>query len=126
VERVGLAVTYMRPGDPVVTCPSAFCGTCEWCMRGPQHCEDERRSRPAGRRCSPPTASRSPPSSASGGFADTVLVHERAIVRIPEEMSLDRAASLGCAVITGRGGALGHHLPRGPRSQSLVNVIMVG
>jgi S-(hydroxymethyl)glutathione dehydrogenase/alcohol dehydrogenase len=108
VEAVGSAVTYVKPGDPVVTCPSAFCGTCEWCMRGLlQHCEDKRRSRPAGQ---PPRLSMdgTPVDTLSGlgGFAEQMLVHERAVVKIPEDMPLDRAALLGCAVITGVGGVL--------------------
>ena len=108
VEAVGSAVTYVRPGDPVVTCPSAFCGTCEWCMRGLlQHCDDKRRSRPAGQ---PPRLTLDGANVDAfvglGGFAEMLLVHERAVTKIPEEMPLDRAALLGCAVITGMGGVL--------------------
>src|SRR5690606_13956885 len=38
-----------------------------------------------------------------GGFAEQVLVYEGAVVKLPEEMPLDRAALLGCSVITGMG-----------------------
>jgi S-(hydroxymethyl)glutathione dehydrogenase/alcohol dehydrogenase len=38
-----------------------------------------------------------------GGFAETLLVHERTLVKLPEEMPLDRASLLGCAGITGLG-----------------------
>jgi S-(hydroxymethyl)glutathione dehydrogenase/alcohol dehydrogenase len=41
-----------------------------------------------------------------GAFAEAMLVHERAAVRIPDEMPLDRAALLGCAVMTGMGSVL--------------------
>ena len=34
VEAVGEQVTYVRPGDTVVTCLSVFCGHCEFCLRG--------------------------------------------------------------------------------------------
>jgi S-(hydroxymethyl)glutathione dehydrogenase/alcohol dehydrogenase len=38
-----------------------------------------------------------------GGFATHMLVSERALVRLPDEMPLDKGALLGCAVLTGVG-----------------------
>lgn len=105
VERVGSAVTYVKPGDRVATCASAFCGTCRWCMLGElQHCEEKKRSRPAGQ----PPRLRARGQSVDafvglGGFAEQILVHERTVVKLPDRMPLDRAALLGCAVITGLG-----------------------
>jgi S-(hydroxymethyl)glutathione dehydrogenase/alcohol dehydrogenase len=108
VEAVGSAVTAFSPGDHVVTCPAAFCGSCEWCIRGrPQFCLDKGRTRTAG---APPRLSTEGRPVAAfaglGGFAEVLLVHERAAVRIPPEMPLDRAALLGCAVVTGMGAVL--------------------
>lgn len=105
VERVGSAVTSLRPGDHVVTCASAFCGECEWCTRGLlQHCVAKRRTRPEGR---PPRLSRhgEPVNvlTGLGAFASEMLVYERALAKVPEEIPLDRAALLGCAVLTGVG-----------------------
>ena len=34
VEQVGAEVTYVKPGDHVVTCLSVFCGVCENCTTG--------------------------------------------------------------------------------------------
>src|SRR4051812_13414211 len=34
VEQVGSDVTYVKPGDHVVTCLSVFCGTCDNCTTG--------------------------------------------------------------------------------------------
>src|SRR3954449_4772478 len=34
VEKVGDQVTYVKPGDHVITCLSVFCGTCEACLTG--------------------------------------------------------------------------------------------
>ena len=49
VEGVGASVTDVRPGDLVVTCPSAFCGRCEWCVRGhPNLCLRKGHARPDG------------------------------------------------------------------------------
>src|SRR5579862_9689423 len=40
VEAVGSAVTYVRPGDRVITCLSVFCGHCEYCLAGrPNLCD---------------------------------------------------------------------------------------
>jgi S-(hydroxymethyl)glutathione dehydrogenase / alcohol dehydrogenase len=108
VERVGPAVRDFAVGDHVVTCASGFCGTCEWCLRGLSHlCTDKRRTRPAG---DPPrlTCRGEAVSQMAGigGFAEAVVVSARAAVRVPDEIPLDRAAVLGCAVITGVGSVL--------------------
>src|SRR3954470_8082704 len=34
VEAVGDQVTYVQPGDHVITCLSVFCGECEACLTG--------------------------------------------------------------------------------------------
>src|SRR3569832_1230958 len=34
VEKIGSDVTYVKPGDHVVTCLSVFCGTCDNCTTG--------------------------------------------------------------------------------------------
>lgn len=105
VERVGERVTYVQPGDHVATCASSFCGACRWCQRGQlHHCENKGRSRPAGQ---PPRLSQAgvpvEPFVGLGGFAETLLVHERTLVALPPDMPLDKAALLGCAGITGLG-----------------------
>ena len=41
VEAVGDGVTYVKPGDHVITCLSVFCGTCPQCITGhPNLCEN--------------------------------------------------------------------------------------
>src|SRR5436853_7936995 len=35
VEAVGTDVTYVAPGDHVITCLSVFCRTCAQCFTGP-------------------------------------------------------------------------------------------
>ncbi|HEY4042477.1 MAG TPA: alcohol dehydrogenase catalytic domain-containing protein, partial [Rhodopila sp.] len=34
VEAVGEDVSYVKPGDHVITCLSVFCGECEYCTTG--------------------------------------------------------------------------------------------
>jgi S-(hydroxymethyl)glutathione dehydrogenase/alcohol dehydrogenase len=109
VEAVGSGVSYVAPGDHVVTCLSVFCGRCSYCLEG----------RPA--LCSHPEecarSGKQPPRLRLGGeplhqflnlsaFAERMLVHEHAVVRIRDDMPLDRAALLGCAVLTGVGAVI--------------------
>ena len=49
------------------------------------------------------------------------MVHERALVKVPAEMSLERAALLGCAVTTGLGAVFNT-----ARIRSVENVAVVG
>ena len=104
VERVGVEVTYVKPGDHVVV-RTSFCGTCEACMSGVPHlCR-----RPPGR--GPADADRisvdgqvlHTTKSNLSGFADRLLVHENSCVVIADDIPLDVAALVGCAVITGIG-----------------------
>jgi S-(hydroxymethyl)glutathione dehydrogenase/alcohol dehydrogenase len=104
VERVGASVHQLRPGDHVVGTASAYCGVCGWCLRGqPQHCTDKGQARADGtarlHRGGEPVHA----FVGLGGFATHLLVSERSLVRIPDDMPLDRAALLGCAVLTGIG-----------------------
>jgi S-(hydroxymethyl)glutathione dehydrogenase/alcohol dehydrogenase len=105
VEKAGSEVRTVKPGDHVVTCLSAFCGHCEYCLTGHMSL------------CPSPDTQRSkdePPrlSHASGpmnqylnlsAFAEQMLVHEHACTAIRKDMPLDRAALIGCAVTTGVG-----------------------
>jgi len=105
VEAVGSDVSYVTPGDHVISCVSIFCGECERCLTGhPYLC-----SNPSVRRGpeDPPRLSRNGEIvwqfADLGSFAEQLLVHERALVKIPDDIPLDRAALLGCGVMTGVG-----------------------
>ena len=105
VEAVGDEVRGVKVGDHVVTCLSAFCGQCEFCVTGRMSlCIDASVRRPKG----------APPRLMMGdrpvsqmlnlsAYAEMMLVHEHACVAIDREMPMDRAALLGCAVTTGAG-----------------------
>jgi S-(hydroxymethyl)glutathione dehydrogenase / alcohol dehydrogenase len=105
VEAVGEEVRSVRPGDHVVTCLSAFCGQCEYCVTGRMSlCIDPSVKRPRG---APPRLMLGERPVAQmlnlSAFAEQMLVHEHACVAIDHDMPLDRAAILGCAVTTGAG-----------------------
>jgi S-(hydroxymethyl)glutathione dehydrogenase/alcohol dehydrogenase len=108
VEAVGSAVTAFAPGDHVIGCLSAFCGTCEYCTGGrPNLCGGQATMRRPGER--PRLSQRGQPIAQFAhlsAFAEQMLVHENALVRITPEMPLDRAALIGCGVMTGMGAAL--------------------
>lgn len=108
VEVVGSAVSGLAPGDHVITCLSVFCGSCEFCLLGRPHlCTKERVVRPDG---APPRLSREgrPLSQFlnSSSFAEHMLVHEHAVVRITEQIPLTTATLIGCGVTTGLGAVL--------------------
>lgn len=108
VEEVGSDVAYVRPGDHVITCLSVFCGQCEFCISGrPNLCtKDATRRRPGAparlQRDGQPVHQALDLSS----FAEQMLVHEGAVVKIPQDVGLDVAALVGCGVTTGLGAVL--------------------
>jgi S-(hydroxymethyl)glutathione dehydrogenase/alcohol dehydrogenase len=106
VTSVGSEVSYVQPGDHVITCVSAFCGECEDCLRGhPALCRNPvTHGRPAGS----PSRLRAGDDSLTqfaglGSYSAELLVHERALVKIDQEFALDKAALIGCGVVTGLG-----------------------
>jgi S-(hydroxymethyl)glutathione dehydrogenase / alcohol dehydrogenase len=108
VEQVGSEVTYVKRGDHVVTCLSVFCGTCENCTTGrPAICTNTDVKLPPGvsRRLEWDRPEQLHTFANLSSFAEQMLVHENAVVKIREDMPLDRAALIGCGVITGFGAA---------------------
>jgi S-(hydroxymethyl)glutathione dehydrogenase/alcohol dehydrogenase len=105
VEAVGPDVTSVRPGDHVIGCLSIFCGHCEYCLSGrPVLCTRQGLEREAHQ---PPRLSwQGAPLHQYlrlSAFAEWMLVHENTLVKIRDDMPLDRAALIGCAVTTGLG-----------------------
>ncbi len=106
VEAVGDGVTYVKPGDHVITCLSVFCGTCPQCVTGhPNLCENTEVKLPPGvsRRLSWRGGQLMNQFLNLSSFAEQMLVHENAIVKIDPDIPLDRAALVGCGVMTGVG-----------------------
>jgi len=105
VEAVGPGVKDLQAGDHVVGALSVFCGACRQCLGGRfALCADTDVKQPPGkaRRL---FLSGEPVSQVFNlsAFAEQILVHRNALVKIRDDMPLDRAALLGCAVITGTG-----------------------
>ena len=108
VEAVGSQVTYVKPGDTVITCLSVFCGHCDRCLSGrPNLCHREDVVRDPSE----------PPRLKQGGdritqmaeissFAEQMLVHENATVKVRDDVPFEQLALIGCGVTTGVGAAL--------------------
>jgi S-(hydroxymethyl)glutathione dehydrogenase/alcohol dehydrogenase len=124
VEAVGQGVTDFCEGDHVIGCLTAFCGVCKFCTGGrPYLCPTQFAGRP------PESKSR---LSAKNGdpifqfanlssFAEKMLCPERSLVKIRDDMPLDRASLIGCGVTTGLGAALNTvHIPAG------ASVVIIG
>jgi len=107
VEAIGSEVRTVKVGDAVVTCLSAFCGQCEFCLSGRMSlCLGAETRR--GTHAVPRLARQADGTVINqmlnlSAYAEMMLVHEHACVRINPDMPLDRAAILGCAVVTGAG-----------------------
>jgi S-(hydroxymethyl)glutathione dehydrogenase/alcohol dehydrogenase len=103
VEQVGSDVTYCKPGDHVICCLSIFCGQCRHCLSGIPTGAPTRRPRRVLH--APPRPS--PMASRSsrwrlGGFAEMMLVHQNGLVKVTDDVPLDRAALIGCGILTAR------------------------
>ena len=104
VEAVGSAVTRVGVGDRVVLHTLTSCGACDQCDRGrPTHC----RSSLGG--ISQPFTYKGRPAFAfakAAVFSEYTVVGENQAVRIDDDVPLQVASLLGCAVMTGAGAAL--------------------
>ena len=103
VEKVGEGVTLVQPGDHVIFSWVASCGVCRNCSRGKPH-----------------LCAAGPLSTMKDGttrlkkgdqalfhqtgvssFAEYSVAHETSMVKIRDDMPLEKAALISCGVITG-------------------------
>jgi S-(hydroxymethyl)glutathione dehydrogenase / alcohol dehydrogenase len=108
VEAVGQQVTYVKPGDPVIMCLSVFCGHCEYCLRGqPALCA---RTDVVRGPDEPPRLSRNGEAITQfaqlSSFAEQMLVHEHALVKVRDDVPFEQLALIGCGATTGLGAVL--------------------
>ena len=108
VEAVGSQVSYVQPGDRVITCLSVFCGHCDRCLSGrPNLCHREDVVRSPGE---PPRLrqgdDRVTQMAEISSFAEQMLVHENATVKVRDDVPFEQLALIGCGVTTGVGAAI--------------------
>ena len=110
VEAVGPGVTDVAPGDHVIGCISRWCGVCKFCTEGrPYLCLSGFTGRPGGNATPALTDKKGNALMQFAGlssFAEKMLTPERSVVKIRDDMPLDRASLIGCGVTTGLGAAL--------------------
>ncbi|MEM6475446.1 MAG: Zn-dependent alcohol dehydrogenase [Pseudomonadota bacterium] len=106
VRAVGSEVRTVKPGDHVVSCLSAFCGTCEFCVTGRMALclgGATRRGKTDAPRMTRADGAPVAQMLNLSALSEQMLIHENACVSIDKDMPFDRAALLGCAVTTGAG-----------------------
>jgi S-(hydroxymethyl)glutathione dehydrogenase/alcohol dehydrogenase len=109
VETVGEGVTDFVPGDHVIGCLTSWCGVCKFCTAGrPYLCPTQFTGRPEGAKSRLTTEGGDPIYQFANlsSFAEKMLCPERSLVKIRDDMPLDRACLIGCGVTTGLGAAL--------------------
>ena len=110
VEALGPGVTELKVGDHVILSWAPTCGRCHYCVIGrPNLCE----RRQPGKGVLPDGTTR---MSLGGSpvyhyghvatYASRTVVHESCAIRIDPAMPLDRAALIGCSVMTGVGAVI--------------------
>jgi aryl-alcohol dehydrogenase len=112
VERVGGAVSTLRPGDAVVLSGSS-CGVCPSCRRGlPPYCDQGFPRIFGGRRLdgTTPLSQNGTPLNGSffgqSSFAEYSVVEERSAIKAPSGVSIGMLGPMGCGIITGAGAVL--------------------
>jgi len=124
VEAVGAGVTDFAPGDHVIGCLTSWCGVCKFCTVGrPYLCLTQFAGRPGGAKPRLRAANGDPIAQFANlsSFAEKMLCPERSLVKIRDDMPLDRASLIGCGVTTGLGAALNTvHIPAG------ASVVIIG
>ncbi len=110
VQAVGDGVDYVKAGDHVVACLSIFCGQCPQCLGGhPNRCANPKatsRGKGAAPRLSRADGTPVEQMARLGGFAEEMLVHQNGLVKVIEDMPLDKACLIGCGITTGFGAAV--------------------
>lgn len=104
ITKAGAGVKTVKPGDHVILNWVPSCGDCFFCLRD-QH-----------QLCAQPQGAAEPRLffdgqpiagiAGMGTFAEEMVVSERAVVHIPDDVPMDIAALIGCGVMTGAGAAL--------------------
>ncbi|WP_405392612.1 NAD(P)-dependent alcohol dehydrogenase [Streptomyces sp. NBC_01102] len=117
VEAVGAEVTDVAPGDHVCL-TFASCGACEQCAAGhPAYCHAAQALNFSGGRgdgTTPLSLDGAPLRAGFFGqssFATYAVVHERGVVRVPDDLPAAVAAPLGCGGQTGAGTVLNRLRP---------------
>lgn len=112
VAAVGSGVASVQPGDHVILLWRVSCGVCAYCTGGrPALCDLGTQVRATGLMPDGTTRFRARGQAVRhfagvSTFSEVTTVPEAAVLRIPADFPLNKAALLGCGVITGVGAAV--------------------
>lgn len=132
VEKVGMSVTKVKPGDHVVMSINS-CGYCRNCRQSmPSYCEELFSRNFGGTRPDGTT-----PLSCGGerlygnffgqsSFATYCIATERNVIPVPSDLPLETLAPLGCGVQTGAGAVLNVLKPQAGSSIAVAGTGPVG
>jgi Zn-dependent alcohol dehydrogenase len=105
VEAVGAQVTAVKEGDAVVLSTLAHCGRCPACEVGrPTEC----RNAPSPKDAQPFTIGGRPAYqfANASAFVERTVVREQGAIPIDRRVPFDRAALIGCGIMTGVGAVI--------------------
>jgi S-(hydroxymethyl)glutathione dehydrogenase / alcohol dehydrogenase len=106
VEEVGEGVTYLKPGDHVIgSIIPEGCGQCYYCRVGlPDMCTTNRLFLYGKGRSANIKGQRVGHfAGAVAGFTEYMVIPEVNLVKVPDDLPMDRACLLACGVISGWG-----------------------
>jgi len=112
VEEVGAGVTSVKPGDHVVSVWRYSCGACEPCLSGrPATCGHGAQMRAGGVLSDGTTRFKRGRERVHhwlgvSTFSSHSVMSERSVLKIRDDMPLEKAAVVSCAVITGVGAVI--------------------
>ena len=131
VEEVGAGVKSVKPGDTVMMTFVTPCGHCFHCSRGrPNICIDHwtapRGFLTDGTQPFHQNGKRFHQMARIGTFADYTVVSANALVPVPSETPLDKAALIGCGVTTGVGAVINTAKVEAGSSMAVIGIGGVG
>lgn len=111
IEEVGVGVTRVKAGDHVVCSFIPNCGTCRWCATGQQAICDMGATILEGYLPGEHFPISGPQGSYGamcmlGTFSQYGVVHQNSVVKVDDDLPLDKAVLVGCGVPTGWGSAV--------------------
>jgi len=111
VEAVGPSVRSVAAGDHVVLSFVPACGRCQWCATGRENLCEQGAGIQVGLQADGTSRHHVGGRDARlvcilGTFAPYTVVREESVVKIDEDIPLDKAALVGCGVTTGFGTAV--------------------
>lgn len=126
VTAVGDEVRDLAVGDHVVGCLVQYCGACRACATGRVTLCEHPEATLRGDRLTGADGTPLTQGMGLGSFAETALVHENQLVKVPDAIPFPQAALLGCGVVTGAGAVLNTANVRPGETVAVIGVGGVG